>query len=331
MVQVQEGQPPRETLRRPPLFDPEQGTTVRRPVADSPGHWAGAPAIYRDPASGDFYLTYRLRRERGTEPDRGYVGYVAKSADGVHFDDIWSVAKEELGSPSMERFCLRRAGDLWLLYISYVDPADNRWRIDVLTADSPSAFSAARRQPVFTAADTGTEGIKDPYVIQAGPAWLMYASYAVPASFSTEDRAAAHASADIYTTGLTTFPTGLATSLDGLRYAWQGEALPVGAGWDAYQARITGIVPAGPGWLGMYDGSADETENYEERAGLALCFEPTRWIRLTPGTPALTSPHATGSLRYVDAVSADGNTYYYYEYARSDGAHELRVSKVAGT
>jgi hypothetical protein len=309
------------------LFDPVRGITVREPDGGAPGHWAGCPGICRDPATGDFYLTYRRRRPRGAGPDRGYAGYIARSPDGIRFDDVWSLGKEELGSPSVERFCLRRAGPRWLLYISYVDPADNRWRIDVLAAGAPDAFDPGRRQPVLTAAATGTEGVKDPCVVRAGPAWVMYASYAAAVPLGPEQRAAAHATADIYNTGVTTLPTGLATSLDGVRYRWQGEALPVGAGWDRYQSRLSCVIPAGPAWLALYDGSAGPEENYEERCGMALSSGLTGWLRLTPDGPALTSPHATGSLRYVDAVTADDATYFYYEYARPDGAHELRVSR----
>jgi hypothetical protein len=39
---------------------------------------------------------------------------------------------------------------------------------------------------------------------------------------------------------------------------------------------------------------------------------------------------AGGSLRYLDAVSVGDELWLYYEYARADGAHELRVSKVRG-
>lgn len=307
------------------LFDPERGTIVREPGSGMSGNWAGAPGICHDPVSGKFYLTYRRRRERGASSDRGYAGYIATSSDGVHFEDIWEMRKEELNSPSIERFCLRQSGDRWLLYVSYVDPADNRWRIDVVSAESPEAFNLGDRRSVLTADSTGTEGVKDPYVLRVGPAWLMYVSYATPGLVA--DRSSAHATADIYNTGATTFPTGLATSLDGITYDWHGEVFGVGKGWDRYQARIGSIVRVDGGWLGFYDGSADVSENYEERCGLALSTNLVNWLRLTPGNPALTSPSATGSLRYVDPVTTDGMTYFYFEYARKDGSHELRVSR----
>lgn len=313
------------------LFRPEQSVAVREPEADTPGHWAGAPGAYYDPAAGAFYLTYRRRRQRGVVSDRGYACFIARSADGIRFDDIWTVRKEQLRSASMERFCLRQDGGRWLLYLSYVDPADNRWRIDVVEAASPGGFEIDSRRPALTPAATGTEGVKDPFVLRIGPAWLMFASYAAPAAMTAGQRAAAHATGDIYATGATTFPTGLATSLDGVTWDWQGEVLGTGDSWDRYQARIGSVLPAGheagPGWLAFYDGSADQAENYEERCGLALSLNLTGWLRLTPRGPALVT--ATGaSLRYVDSVMAEGTRFFYYEYALPGRGHELRAAAV---
>jgi hypothetical protein len=39
------------------------------------------------------------------------------------------------------------------------------------------------------------------------------------------------------------------------------------------------------------------------------------------------SPHATGSLRYLDALDLR-ERLLYYEYARPDGSHELRLSRL---
>jgi hypothetical protein len=41
------------------------------------------------------------------------------------------------------------------------------------------------------------------------------------------------------------------------------------------------------------------------------------------------SPHATGSLRYLDALDLrERKRLLYYEYARPDGSHELRLSRL---
>jgi hypothetical protein len=168
-------------------------------------------------------------------------------------------------------------------------------------------------------------GVKDPYVLRTGPVTYLFASYA-------EARAGldpqAHATSDIYNVGATVHPTGLATSLDGETFAWRGTVLPVGTGWDRYQARLNSIVPTTGGYVGFYDGSASHEENYEERCGVAVSGDLFAWRRLTDDRPWVTSPHATGSVRYLDALVVDGEWWLYYEMTRPDQAHELRMIRI---
>jgi hypothetical protein len=310
-------------------FDPLAGEVVLAPEKDEEGYWAGAAGVLHD--GERFWLTYRRRRPRGAASERGWQCAVAVSDDGVDFTDVWSVHKDELGTPSMERFCLMPAdGGGFRLYLSYVDPADNRWRIDALTAEHPSAFDVTRARPVLTAASTGTEGVKDPYVLRAGPVTYLFASYAEPlADPDPLAHAAAHSTGDIYNVGATTHPTGLATSLDGESFTWRGSVLPVGTGWDRYQARLNSVVPIpGGGYVGFYDGAASHAENYEERCGVAVSADLFGWKRLSEYGPWVTSPYGSGSVRYLDALILDGHWWLYYEMTRQDGAHELRVLRV---
>jgi hypothetical protein len=81
-------------------------------------------------------------------------------------------------------------------------------------------------------------------------------------------------------------------------------------------------------FVGFYDGSAARDEDTEEKLGVAVSFDLVRWRRLSEEGPWLVSPHATGSLRYLDVLERDGEWWLYYEYARPDGSHELRLSRV---
>ena len=210
----------------------------------------------------------------------------------------------------MERFCLHRdEHGRYLLWTSYEHPDDGRWRIDVLEADAPDAFDVARARTVLTPSQTGTAAVKDPYVLRVGPAYRMYVS-----TFITEDGPA---------------PTCLAISHDGLSFRWLGETLAVGSGWDAYQARLSGVVSADGVFVGLYDGAASAADDTEERLGLAVSLDLRRWERLTVDGPWLVSPHASGSLRYADALLLDGEWWIYYEAACADGSHELRLNRVA--
>lgn len=291
-------------------FDPDEAVTILEPDGTGPGHWVGCPGVTWDPVRESVLLTYRKRRPRdGEPPDRGWECCVAESRDGVRFTDLWSIRKEELDSTSLERFCLRRDDDgRYLLYTSYEHPEDGRWRIDVLEADSPDAFDLGARRTVLTPVGTGTAAVKDPYVVRAGPGWLMYVS-----TFLTDEGPA---------------PTCLAVSADGISYHWLGEVFPVGEGWDRYQARLSGIVRWGGGFVGLYDGAASAAEDTEERLGVALSFDLRSWLRVSAEGPWLVSPHATGSLRYADGVEVDGELWLYYEAARADGAHDLRLSRL---
>lgn len=304
---------------------PDAGQVVVEPLEGGPGWWAGAPHVYYDDEAGRFYLYTRIRRPRGHAFERGGEVRLAVGTDGVRFETIWRMLKTELDSDSIERGCLYRLADgRWALAFSYVDPADRRWRTDVMTADAPDAFRSADRQAVFTAGDVNVEGVKDPFVFRHGDRYMMLLSLARADAAADADRM--HGGGDVYMTGLIKSATALATSEDGLAWRWQGEVLgPPAAGWDQYCTRINSVVGLGNAFVGFYDGSRDETENFEERCGVCVSDDLRTWQRLTTGRPWVDWPHATGSMRYVNALRVGGQLYYYYEAARPDGGHELRV------
>ena len=307
-----------------PAFDPADTVLVRAPERAEPGYWVGCPSVLVD---GDVtWLTYRERRPRGAAPERGWRCAIAASRDGERFDDVWEVRKDELDTASMERFDLIRAGAGYELLVSFVDPTDGRWRIDSVTASHPDRFDVATRRAVLSAASTGTEGVKDPVVVEIGGAEVLLASMA--AARPSLD-ASAHATGDIYNTGATTHPTGRAVRAPDGRWRWDGEALAVGAAgtWDGYQARLSAVVAIADGWLGLYDGSSGPDENYEERLGVAVSSDGLAWRRATATRPWVTGPGTTGSIRYADVVVRDGTWWIYHEATRRDGAHELRLAR----
>ncbi|MBT3268746.1 hypothetical protein HN371_16445 [Candidatus Poribacteria bacterium] len=310
-----------------PTFDPEAGTVVREPDGAGSGYWVGAPTVYHDPADARYYMSYRIRRPR---PDRGVENRIAVSEDGVTFDDIYRLHKDDLGTESIERCSVYRTDDGQFHYaVSYVDPADRKWRTDVLTAADPSGFDTGAALPVVTAYDIGGEGVKDPNVYRIGGQYVMLLSYAPTPSQRTVG-GDMHGTGDVYNTGITKSHSGLATSHDGYNWTWEGDIMsPPDKGWDQYAARLGTIVWTPPVFVGLYDGSHDVSENYEERCGLATSADLRTWRRLTVAGPWVMSPHGTGSVRYMD-VLADGESWlYYYEMVRADGSHDLRVQRVA--
>jgi hypothetical protein len=300
--------------RLPPWFEPEEGETVLVPEAAGPGYWVGAPSVVAVDDGRRVLLSYRRRRPRdGSAEERGHMAAIAESSDGgLTFSDIWAITKSDVGTSSLERFCLRpgASDDDWLLYTSWEDPpSSGRWRVDVMRAAAPDQFSLASAVPVLLPGDIGVDAVKDPYVLSHDGQVLLFVS-----TFLTPTGPA---------------PTSLATSADGTHFSWQGEVFGVGDGWDAYQARLSSVVALPGGFLAYYDGAASAADDTEEHCGVAVSTDLRHWRRVTVEGPCLVSPYATGSLRYVEALTIGGTAWVYYEYTRPDGSHELRRNRLA--
>jgi len=310
-----------------PPFDPEAAEVVLEPEAPGQGYWVGAPSVLRH--EGRVLLTYRRRRPRGVQPDRGYRNCIAVSDDGLHFEDVAALDKEALGTTSIERTALLPdpAGGGWVWLVSYVDPADGRWRTDALRAGRLEDLPRGERTPVLTAADIGGEGVKDPVVVRTADGVHVILSCA-ERGWSAAGANAMHGTNDAYNTGLVNCFTGLAATRDGRHWEWRGRCMDTGTGWDRYQARIGAVVPVGPMWVGLYDGSAGVEENYEERLGVAVSTDLAHWRSLTPDGPIVQSRGKTGSVRYADVLPADDGLWVYFECSRPDGAHDLRRARL---
>ena len=119
---------------------PEASQVVVAAPGDGPGYWAGGPSISLD-GDGVFWLAYRLRRPLGA--GRGYANVVSRSEDGVEFETVTVLGREEFGSESLERPALVASGDgTWKLYVSCATPGTDHWRVDVISAGDPSKFDA---------------------------------------------------------------------------------------------------------------------------------------------------------------------------------------------
>jgi hypothetical protein len=306
-----------------------QGQVIREPVGREQGYWAGCPGAYYDQSDETWYVTYRIRRPRGIAPDRGGEVRIARSNDLEHWDDVLTIAKDQYDSASIERSCLHRGADgTWHYFTSYVDPTDGRWCTAVLRAASVEQLDPARREVIFTGPVLGQEGVKDPWIFEENGVYNLFLSVALPMPATNQG---SHATLDIFNTGECKSATALATSRDLEKWEWQGVVLAPGeSGWDKYCRRMNSIVPlpgvdGAPRYLGFYDGSASHLENYEEKCALAVSDDLRTWKSVSPDGPAFTSPYASSSLRYVEAKFASGKWHLFYEFARPDGAHDMRM------
>jgi hypothetical protein len=285
---------------------PEQSVLAVAPPGTGAGNWVGAPsAIRRD---GEIFLAYRLRRPIGA--GRGYAITVARSADGVHFDPVLTITKEQMDAESLERPVLVDLPDgRWRLYLSCATYGTKHWRVEVLEADDPASFDPATRRTVLPG--DATRAVKDPVIMYRDGTWHLWAS--VHPLGGGPDQA-------------DQMVTEYATSRDGLDWTWHGVALhPRSGQWDARGVRISSVWFTPRGVFAYYDGRATAQENYEERTGLARGTEPAS-LSAVGREPFAQSAQGAGGLRYVSIVALDdGRERLYYELTRADGSHELRT------
>ena len=298
------------------------GQIIKHPVGDEKGYWVGAPGVFYATDEKAWYLTYRIRRPRGVEPDRGGEARIARSTDLKTWEDIWAVTKDRYDSASIERSAIRKGPDgIWRYITSYVDPAAGRWCVASMKASDPRIFDPATRKVIFTAQPLGLEGIKDPWLFEADGKFHMVLSVATPTPRTSDQ---SHSTLDIFNTGECVSATALASSKDLDHWEYGGLVFkPEASGWDCYCRRINSIAKIGGKEIAFYDGSASHLDNYEEKTGLAI--QDSGWKTITPDGPAFISPHASGSLRYIDAQVVGDDVFIFYEFARNDGAHDLRL------
>lgn len=270
-----------------------------------PGSWAGAASAVR--VGGTVWLTWRVRRPLGE--GRGVSVVVARSVDGVHFQQVTEVGREPFGAESLERPALvpLPTGG-WRLYLSCATPGSKHWWVASVAAATVEDLPAAIPHVVLPG-DEHT-GVKDPVVTlrhdRNGVEWEMWLCCHPLDLPGEEDR----------------MTSRHLRSRDGLRWSDHGEVLAGRPGhWDARGARVTTVLTHDPLTV-LYDGRPDAASNWHEATGLARL----EGGRLVPVDEAgvISSPYGDGAFRYATSVpAAAARTRFYVEAARPDGAHDL--------
>jgi hypothetical protein len=297
---------------RPPAAGPfwNDAEVVLEPADPRPGSWAGGPSAQL--VDGTWWLAYRLRRPVGE--GRGFANVVARSDDGVRFEQVLELGKDAFGAESLERPALVHTPEgRWRLYLSCATPGTKHWRVDLLEADTVDELATATPRTVLPGSDA--VAVKDPVLRHDGSQWHLWASVHPLDDPDATDR----------------MTTEHATSPDGVEWTWRGTALAGTPGsWDARGVRFATVVLDGDRSWALYDGRATAAENWEERTGLAVS-DGNGAFTAAPDGPLLQSPHPPAGLRYADVVALPGGgARWFYEATRADGGHELRTVLLPG-
>ena len=285
------------------MAPPEPACAVIVRSASGPGAqtWVGSPSAVR--VDDEIFLAYRLR-----EPvRRGYAVEIAKSADGVHFETLMSISKEQMDCESLERPALVRTQDgIWRLYLSCATLGTKHWRVELIEAADPAAFDPSASRVVLPG--DAALAVKDPVIVQHRGLWHLWASVHPLDDPDQTDRMA----------------TDYATSADGLAWTWHGTALrPRPGEWDARGVRVAAVCFGQDGITAYYDGRATAAQNCEELTGIAAGPEPGR-LTAVGTSPVAESEHPGHGLRYLTIIDlGDGRERLYYELTNATGSHDL--------
>ena len=288
---------PLPTCDEPVVVVPAQGS--------GPGNWAGAASAVL--VDGVTYLTYRVRRPLAE--GRGVSTVVARAEDGVHFETVCEVLRDDFGAESFERpVVVRRPDGGWRLYLSCATPGSKHWWIEALDADTPEDLPRGRRTVVLPGDET--TAVKDPVITERDGRWEMWLCEHPLTEPGHEDR----------------MTTAYLTSDDGLAWTRHGTVLrPTPGSWDARGTRVTTVLSHDP-LVVLYDGRPSAADNWHEVTSVARA-DADGLLVADPQAPVLRSPDSDGALRYASAVpQPDGSTRFYFELARPDGAHDLVTS-----
>lgn len=296
-------------------FDPAAAHVVRTPTGTGYGNWVGGKVFY-DEHDDIFVLFYRERRP--LEQGRAGRCGVAIGSDGYSFDDVWTATKDEFNANSIEEGHAVRFNGRWMLYVSYEIKGTTTWRIDLIEADRLSDFDTQSRRTVLSPGEFGLDWIKDPFVHLMGNELWLYAAAPPRTGHVTVGDTIHAAPLDATTLAISTdgryFPT--------VEYVFEA---PGDDTWHGRRARINSMIKWGAGYLAMFDGGRTFYDNYEEQAGLATSADGRSFQR--DPAPWVTSRH--GAVRYVCALRARDAIWFYFEYTREDGSHDLRAARIA--
>lgn len=296
-------------------------TTILKPDKNEADWWAGAPSVTRG-ADGIFWMACRMRTADAPRGLRGYEIRILKSVDGMHFEPVHGIKREEVPIPGFERPALvydARSGKFKLYACGPWQSGP--WNIIKFDdASEPTGFDASSAYPVITPRaklherDVPPVEYKDPVVLFAEGAYHCYVI-----GYVRQNERIFHFA-----------------SKDGEKWAPVGnpyEPCMELDGWHNFFVRPASVVPVGAGYLFVYEGSHTAWNDpvYNIGTGLGFTFDLHRIIDLTPDSPMAVSstPSDTfATFRYSSWLRVGDELWVYAEVACENRTNEVRLYKL---
>ncbi len=289
---------------------------ILRPDEDKPEWWAGAPSVVHD--NGVFWLAARMRTQESTRGLRGYEIRILRSEDGVNFDSVHRIKRDEVPIPGFERPALLKDPATGKFKLYACGPfGDQPWNIIKFEdVDSPDQFDPKTARTVIAPFDKGYERdqivieYKDPVIIHAQGAYHCYVI-----GYMRRNERIYHFSSD-----------------DG--ESWQAVGNPYNsimelAGWHDFFIRPSAVLPLGMGYLFVYEGSKTDWYDpvYYVCTGLGFTFDLHHITDLTPNGPLAVSTTPSehfATFRYSAWLDMGQEIWVYAEVSCPNDTHEIR-------
>lgn len=298
----------------------ENYEVVLGPDKDEAEHWAGAPSVARD-AQGVFWLAARMRSPEFARGLRGYELRLLRSSDGIHFQPVKSIRREDVPIPGFERPALLFDGVTKKSKLYACGPwKDGPWAIIKFDdADSPEKFDPATARPVIEAParrydrDVSVIEYKDPVIIRTEGKYHCYVI-----GYIRKNERIFHYTSD-----------------DGERWQAVGgvnEPVMDLNGWHNFFVRPSSVLPLGVGYLFVYEGSNTKWFDpvYNLGTGFGFTFDLHHINELTTASPIAvsTTPGNFRTFRYSDWHWVNGEIWVYAEVSKANSAHEIRLFRI---
>ena len=298
-------------------------TTIVEPDKNETNWWAGAPSVVYDENTKEFWLAVRMRTGEGKRGSRGYEIRIMKSKNGVNFNVVRKIHRDEMSVSVFERpaLILTKDGKFSLYGCSSFLGQWAIWKLDEV--DDPLSFDTdslkvVLHPPLNNTLSAALHGYKDPFIIFYQNQWHMtvigeaHKMAARPYHF---------------------------VSKDGINWtSWHSDFInetPAtffqATGWHNWATRPACLIPAKIGIFLIYEGSNLNWHDavYNLATGMAYSPDMIHWYDLTPDKPLIksTTPGNFHTWRYSHWLSIEDEMYVYWEGARPNDTFATRMAK----